>query len=403
LIFSRFFFLGFELRPILEHLLGCIRLHVAKNVRVAANHLVADAGDHVEDVESARLPGEVRVKEHLKKQIAQFLGQFRAAALLDGVEDLIGLLDKIRAEGEVCLFAIPRAAARSAEAELNGNELVEELSYARRGRFRCFLCRPWLSARRLRRGLGGRRFALLAFFPIGSSGGHDRCWLLDEEKTYGTREHFSRGMRARLNVFRLGESPLGARALEARKGAMLNCSFNHRFALNRPRETPLSDSKQDESFKVVDRRLFTAEGELRKDIAEQQDREREPVPAAPKSAPRGAAAPSNAEKAAPAPVEPPADAPKRSTVFENLVRSLGQNAAMLLGGYADPRTGQPMLDLEGAREMIDMLDALRDKTRGNLAPEEDTLLLDVLGNLKLAFMEMAKAAAKQQEKAQTRP
>jgi len=99
---------------------------------------------------------------------------------------------------------------------------------------------------------------------------------------------------------------------------------------------------------------------------------------------------------------PPVDAPKRSPVFENLIRSLGQNAAMLLGGYADPRTGQPVLDLEGAREMIDMLDVLREKTRGNLAPEEDTLLLDVLGNLKLAFMEMAKAAAKQ-EKAQSRP
>ena len=37
---------------------------------------------------------------------------------------------------------------------------------------------------------------------------------------------------------------------------------------------------------------------------------------------------------------------------------------MLLGGYADPRTGQPVLDLEGAREMIDMLDVLREKTHG---------------------------------------
>jgi hypothetical protein len=99
---------------------------------------------------------------------------------------------------------------------------------------------------------------------------------------------------------------------------------------------------------------------------------------------------------------PSADAPKRSAAFENLVRSLGQNAAMLLGGYADPRTGQPVLDLEGAREMIDMLDVLREKTQGNLAAEEDSLLLDVLGNLKLAFMEMAKAAA-QHEKAQSRP
>jgi hypothetical protein len=176
------------------------------------------------------------------------------------------------------------------------------------------------------------------------------------------------------------------------------------------REIPLSESKQDESFKVVDRRLFTQEGEFRKEVAEQQDRERETAPAA---APAGAAGSTGAvgagtiagkpatPSAIPA-VVPTADAPKRSPVFENLIRSLAQNAAMLLGGYADPRTGQPVLDMEGAREMIDMLDVLHEKTRGNLAAEEDTLLLDVLGNLKLAFMEMTKATAKQ-EKAQSRP
>jgi hypothetical protein len=165
----------------------------------------------------------------------------------------------------------------------------------------------------------------------------------------------------------------------------------------------LSESKHDETFKVVDRRLFTAEGELRKEVAEQQDREHEAPAAAAKAAPKASSPAAVTDKPAAEPEAPAAELPKRSAVFENLVRSLGQNAAMLLGGYADPRTGQPMLDLEGAREMIDMLDALRDKTRGNLAPEEDTLLLDVLGNLKLAFMEMAKAAAKQQEKAQSRP
>lgn len=174
----------------------------------------------------------------------------------------------------------------------------------------------------------------------------------------------------------------------------------------------MSDPKPDESFKVVDRRLFTQEGEFRKEVAEQQDRERETAPPATTPGargPTGTSAPGTTGSATgkPAvegltPVPLPVDAPKRSPAFENLIRSLGQNAAMLLGGYADPRTGQPMIDLDGAREMIDMLDALREKTRGNLAPDEDALLIDVLGNLKLAFMEMAKAAAKQ-EKAQSRP
>jgi phage protein D len=177
----------------------------------------------------------------------------------------------------------------------------------------------------------------------------------------------------------------------------------------------LSETKQDETFKVVDRRLFTPEGEFRKDVAEQQDREHETASSvsAAQTARNNAlgkdavaAAPGAAKTAAreSTPVAQAATTAKRLPAFENLVRSLGQNAAMLLGGYADPRTGQPMLDLEGAREMIDMLDALREKTMGNLAPEEDTLVVDILGNLKLAFMEMTKAAAAAtlQEKAKSR-
>ncbi len=184
------------------------------------------------------------------------------------------------------------------------------------------------------------------------------------------------------------------------------------------REKPLSESKHDETFKVVDRRLFTAEGELRKEVAEQQDREQEAAAnasaataarnaaAAPAAAAPGPKLVSGGAPAASLPAEmTQAETPKRSAAFENLVRSLGQNAAMLLGGYADPRTGQPMLDLEGAREMIDMLDTLREKTIGNLAPEEDNLLVDVLGNLKLAYMEMTKAAtaAALKEQAKSRP
>ena len=86
-----------------------------------------------------------------------------------------------------------------------------------------------------------------------------------------------------------------------------------------------------------------------------------------------------------------------------LINFVAQNAAMLLGAYPDPRTGQAMLDLDGARELIDMLDALRESTRGNLASDDDHLLLDVLGQLKLSYMEMTQAAAKaMQEKAKAR-
>ncbi len=83
----------------------------------------------------------------------------------------------------------------------------------------------------------------------------------------------------------------------------------------------------------------------------------------------------------------------RVPAFENLVRMLGSNAAMVLGAYADPRTGQPVIDPEAARELIDMLDALQEKTKGNLAPEEDTLLLDLLGKLKMTYLEINQAVA----------
>lgn len=166
------------------------------------------------------------------------------------------------------------------------------------------------------------------------------------------------------------------------------------------------DHKQEESFRVIDRRPFTAEGDLRQEVVDQEEREAQREsqrqaashPAAPL-----AAVPDDATLVP----EPPVDAPKRSLPFENLVRMLGSNAAMVLGAYADPRTGQPMIDPDAARELIDMLDALREKTQGNLAPEEDTLLLDLLGKLKMTYLEVNQAVAAQgqtaQAKAKTRP
>jgi hypothetical protein len=150
----------------------------------------------------------------------------------------------------------------------------------------------------------------------------------------------------------------------------------------------LPDHKQDEAFRVIDRRPFTAEGELRPEIVEEEQRE------AKREAVKQQAAPAP-EAAKPAPAPPPAEIPKRSPAFENLIRMLGSNAAMVLGAYADPRTGQPVIDPEAAREFIDMLDALHEKTKGNLAPDEDALLLDLLGKLKMTYLEVNQAVAAQ--------
>jgi len=174
----------------------------------------------------------------------------------------------------------------------------------------------------------------------------------------------------------------------------------------------LADAKHEESFKVIDRRPFTAEGELRKEVVEQEQREQESAEAARKTAAGSntpnAAGPAEA-KGAPAvsagtPPPAAADAPAPSRSFQMLVDFLARNAAALLGGYTDPRTGQALLDLEGAREVIDMLDALHEKTHGNLAPDDDRLLLEVLGSLKLSFLEMTKAASQaMKEKVKSKP
>jgi len=162
----------------------------------------------------------------------------------------------------------------------------------------------------------------------------------------------------------------------------------------------LAEQKPDESFKVIDRRPFTPEGELRKEAVEQERREEEAAASAQKPAAGKGGAPA---KPSGTPASTTVDAPKPSHGFQILVDFLARNAAVLLGGYTDPRTGQALLDLEGAREMIDMLDALREKTQGNLAAEDDRLLVEVLGSLKLTFLEMSKAAAQAvQERAKSK-
>ena len=149
------------------------------------------------------------------------------------------------------------------------------------------------------------------------------------------------------------------------------------------------NEKHDESFRVVDRRMFNAEGELRQEAVEQERREEERQANQKASAPPSPASPAtqNAAKA------PAAEAVPPSRSFQMLVDLLARNAALFLGGYTDPSTGRAILDLEGAREVIDMIEVLREKTRGNLAAEDDRFLVEVLGSLKLSFLEVSKAAA----------
>jgi len=79
--------------------------------------------------------------------------------------------------------------------------------------------------------------------------------------------------------------------------------------------------------------------------------------------------------------------------FESLVQSVYMQAVLQLGGGA-PQGEQPQIDLLGARQSIDMLGILSQKTKGNLSKSEETLLTSALFELRLAFLEMTQALAR---------
>jgi Domain of unknown function (DUF1844) len=162
----------------------------------------------------------------------------------------------------------------------------------------------------------------------------------------------------------------------------------------------VADPKQDEGFKVVDRRHFTETGDLREGAVEQERREEEAAKAASAQAAAKAVAAPAADIAAVATEPAETIAPSRG--FQMLVDFLTRNAAAMMGGMADPQTGQAYVDLEGAREVIDMIDVLKDKTHGNLAKQDEDLIMEVAGSLKLSFMEISKAAAQAMAKKQAK-
>ena len=88
--------------------------------------------------------------------------------------------------------------------------------------------------------------------------------------------------------------------------------------------------------------------------------------------------------------------------FARLVQSIYMSALMQMGA-GTPDGQQPRLDILGARQSIDMLGVLGDKTGGNLSSEEFNLLQSALFELRMGFLEItqaiARSATQQQPKA----
>ena len=80
------------------------------------------------------------------------------------------------------------------------------------------------------------------------------------------------------------------------------------------------------------------------------------------------------------------------TTFEHVIQSIYLSAVMGMG--AGTEQGQkPRIDIVGARQSIDMLSILQDKTKGNLTEKEQRLLQNALFDLRMMFVELTNAIA----------
>jgi Domain of unknown function (DUF1844) len=177
--------------------------------------------------------------------------------------------------------------------------------------------------------------------------------------------------------------------------------------------------EQNKPFVVTDRRKFTADGELRPDADPSPAREPRPETVAPTPPPapepQAAQPPDDETLTGPTAEQteqarnayqatadrldtairaanPGMDHPPTMT-FDQLVQSVYMSAVVQLGG-STPEGQQPQVDLMGARQSIDMLAVLAEKTKGNLAEDEARLLDSALFELRMAFLEITQALAR---------
>jgi len=172
--------------------------------------------------------------------------------------------------------------------------------------------------------------------------------------------------------------------------------------------------KKQESFTVTDRRLFTSEGEVRKEASQEEvstatvTPTHEPGPASKQTSdPR-------AEREVPAPPsaaeqQQQADAYHTSKkdldshvelaghsakdlemTFERFMASLYMTAMLQLG-LMHEQGGDPRIDLIGARQTIDTLSLLAEKTKNNLTGTESNFLQNCLYELRMAYVEVTNA------------
>jgi Domain of unknown function (DUF1844) len=144
--------------------------------------------------------------------------------------------------------------------------------------------------------------------------------------------------------------------------------------------------EKERGFKVQDRRRFSAEGEV-KPGAEEAKPEPAPSPSGPRPGVEAPAAVKAGEGAGAGGEDAGAD-PELN--FATFIVGLSTEALAALGEMPHPATGQHGRDLRAARQLIDILGILRDKTRGNLDRDEESLFEAILYDLRMKYVELAR-------------
>ncbi len=72
--------------------------------------------------------------------------------------------------------------------------------------------------------------------------------------------------------------------------------------------------------------------------------------------------------------------------FATLLTELAMQASLFMGEIPDPETNEPIEDLNRAKYLIDELGVLEQKTKGNLTPDEDRALKNILYELRMKYV-----------------
>lgn len=162
-------------------------------------------------------------------------------------------------------------------------------------------------------------------------------------------------------------------------------------------------SEEKPTFKITDRRLFNPDGSAREDVVREEEPAPPPPPPAAPAATRGetgaGTAPAQDAAGAARAEDASLPQPEPNQEFLMLVEFVASFAADAMGMVSHPGDVGRGVNLPLAKQCIDMLGALRDKTRGNLAGEEQQFLDTLLSQLRMQYVSLTSAPRPPQGKA----